>query len=162
MKCLKCEKETNNPKFCSRSCSASYTNSQKPKRKLKVLYCNDCSGTIDRRTWTESRRLCKKCINTRDLKSKTLGEYKERDSVKGKHPSWLFSGVRGLNRSWNNSLTKKPCANCGYDKHVELCHIRALSDFPDTALLSEVNHPENNIQLCRNCHWELDNGLLKI
>jgi hypothetical protein len=162
MNCLNCEKETNNPKFCSRSCSASWNNSKTPKRKLKVHYCNDCSRKIDRRTWIESTRLCKSCINAKDIKNKTLGEYKEKNSVKGKHPSWVFSGVRGLNRNWNKDLISKPCAKCGYDKHVELCHIRALSDFPDSALLSEVNHSDNNIQLCRNCHWELDNGILDI
>ena len=49
---------------------------------------------------------------------------------------------------------------CGYDKHVECCHIKAVSDFPDTALLGEVNAPGNLVLLCRNCHWELDHGLL--
>jgi hypothetical protein len=40
MKCLNCGSETTNPKFCSRSCSASYTNkgkvkSQETKEKIK-------------------------------------------------------------------------------------------------------------------------------
>lgn len=55
-----------------------------------------------------------------------------------------------------------PCAYCGYSLHVELCHIKPISSFPDSALLSEVNSRKNNIQLCRNCHWELDNSILKI
>jgi hypothetical protein len=33
--CIKCGIETNSPKFCSRSCSTSYNNSESPKRKLK-------------------------------------------------------------------------------------------------------------------------------
>lgn len=32
MQCLWCGKETKNPKFCSRSCSASYNNHHNPKR----------------------------------------------------------------------------------------------------------------------------------
>ena len=162
MNCLHCKKETNNPKFCSRSCSASWTNSQSPKRKRKTYICNDCSSTIDRRSYKDSTRICKTCLRERDIKSKTLGEYKERASVKGKHPSWVFSGVRGLNRSWNKDLISKPCANCGYDKHVELCHIKPLSEFSDDTPLSEANHRNNNVQLCRNCHWEFDNGILSI
>ena len=160
--CINCNQKTNNPKFCSRSCSASWNNSQQPKRKMKVHYCNDCSGKIDRRTWTESTRLCKSCINSRDIKNKTLGEYRGKLSVKGKHPSWIHSHVRQFCRSWNKELLAKPCANCGYDKHVELCHIKAVSSFPDSALLEEVNHPDNVIQLCRNCHWEFDSGILTL
>lgn len=55
-----------------------------------------------------------------------------------------------------------PCAVCGYTKHVELAHKRALQDFPDDALLSEVNARGNVIQLCPNCHWELDHGFLDL
>lgn len=31
------------------------------------------------------------------------------------------------------------CAICGYDKHVEIAHIKAVSDFDDSALISEIN-----------------------
>ena len=37
----------------------------------------------------------------------------------------------------------KPCAKCGYDKHVELCHIKSMSSFPDSALVKEVNNRKN-------------------
>ena len=50
------------------------------------------------------------------------------------------------------------CAKCGYDKHVELCHIKDIANFDDDSLLSEVNSRNNIIQLCPNCHWEFDNG----
>ena len=49
------------------------------------------------------------------------------------------------------------CANCGYDKHVELAHIKAVADFDDDTLLSVVNSPDNVLSLCPNCHWEFDN-----
>ena len=91
----------------------------------------------------------------------TIGEYRKKNSVKGKHPSWIHSHVRQFNRSWNKHLTEKPCDVCGYDKHVELCHIIPVSSFPDDALLGEFNSDDNNRVLCRNHHWEFDNGLLK-
>ena len=53
-------------------------------------------------------------------------------------------------------------AICGYDKHVEIAHIKAVSDFDDSSLISEINHPDNLIGLCPNHHWEYDNGLLKL
>ncbi len=52
------------------------------------------------------------------------------------------------------------CANCNYNKHVEVCHIKGISDFPDDAQVKEINHVDNLRYLCRNCHWELDNGLI--
>ena len=47
-------------------------------------------------------------------------------------------------------------------KHVELCHIKPIASFKDSALLSEVNSKNNIVQLCPNCHWELDHGILKL
>ena len=59
---------------------------------------------------------------------------------------------------WNKILTGLPCAVCGYDKHVELAHIKAVSEFNVSDKLSDINNERNIIQLCRNCHWEFDNG----
>ena len=43
MLCKNCKQETKNPKFCSRSCSISYSNQQKPKRKKKpTAICKKC------------------------------------------------------------------------------------------------------------------------
>ena len=54
-------------------------------------------------------------------------------------------------------MTKLACACCGYDKHVELAHIKPVSSFDVNTLISVVNSEENVIQLCPNCHWEFDN-----
>ena len=87
----------------------------------------------------------------------TIGEYRDRPSVRDKHPSWSNTHIRSFARSWFRYKTKLPCAHCGYDKHVELAHIKDIASFPDDALLSEVNSEDNIIQLCPNCHWEFDN-----
>lgn len=52
------------------------------------------------------------------------------------------------------------CAICGYDKHIEIAHIKAVSDFNDEATIMEINAPKNLIGLCPNHHWEFDNGML--
>lgn len=54
------------------------------------------------------------------------------------------------------------CRVCQYAKHAEVCHIRAVADFPGEATLAEINVPENLVALCPNHHWELDHGLLKL
>ncbi len=153
-KCKHCNIETKNPKFCSRSCSAKESN-KTPKRKL-TRKCLDCDDLV----WTYRHTRCEKHFleyKAGEYKNKTIGEYRTMLSVKGKHPSWLNSHVRGFARSWLKHLTKKPCSNCGYDKHVELAHIKAVSSFSNDALLSDINSEVNVVPLCRNCHWEFDN-----
>lgn len=58
--------------------------------------------------------------------------------------------------------TSPKCAICGYNKHVEVAHIKAVSEFSDDAKLEEINSIDNLIGLCPNHHWEFDNGILKI
>lgn len=142
--------------FCSKSCSASYINTINPKRKTKKL-CKDCCEPLT--SYLDS--YCKKHKEQRlkdKYKNKTIGEYRLKKSVQGKHPSWISSHIRQFARSWNKPLISKPCAFCGYDKHVELAHIKGVSTFDDNAKLSLVNSETNIIQLCPNCHWEFDNS----
>ena len=48
-KCLICNTDTQNPKFCSRSCAAKHNNHKIPKRKRKnILYCVSCNKELSR------------------------------------------------------------------------------------------------------------------
>lgn len=58
---------------------------------------------------------------------------------------------------YQNSNRPKYCICCGYDKHYEVAHIKAVSDFDDESLISEINDINNLIALCPNHHWEYDN-----
>lgn len=64
-------------------------------------------------------------------------------------------------RSWSRQIALKlgwnKCSKCGYDKHVEICHIKPIHTFSEDTLLTEINDVSNLIALCPNCHWELDN-----
>lgn len=152
--CALCGIETNNQKYCSRSCAAKMNN-KIPKRKL-TRKCRECDDIV----WTYRHTRCKKHFEdykNNHYRNKTLGEYRNMFSVKGKHPSWVSSHIRNFARSWLKHLRKLPCKHCGYDKHVELAHIKPVSSYADSALLGEVNSEDNVIQLCPNCHWEFDN-----
>lgn len=160
MLCLNCSCETTNPKFCNKSCAAKFNNTKFPKRKQEKYPCSvkDCISVRK----SSRNKLCsihfEEYVNrSSQYKDKSVGEYRNLESVKGKHPSWINSHVRSFARSWLVHLTKLPCAHCGYSKHVELAHIKPVSSFPDSALLSEINSETNVIQLCPNCHWEFDN-----
>lgn len=64
--------------------------------------------------------------------------------------------------NYSNSNKPKKCVCCGYEKHYEVAHILAVSDFEDDALISEINNINNLIALCPNHHWEYDNTNLEI
>lgn len=162
--CKHCGIETANPKFCSRSCAAKENNISVAHNKARPRACTRC-GVIFTREYAYKSNLCPSCFgwaSKASLSKKTLAEYHSFFSVQGKPPSWKNVHIRSLNRSWNADLTKKQCSNCGYSKHIELCHRRAVANFPENATIGEVNAPENNVVLCPNCHWEFDNGLLVI
>lgn len=157
MNCLVCNKETNNPKFCSRSCSATFINKILPKRKptRKCIWCDDI-------VMSSRHSRCKECqekyLKTRreHIEQLTLAEAR-RDHwpIKNK-----FDYIRVNTRYHFKDLAAKPCYICGYDKHVELCHIRPIVDFPDDAKIKEINCYGNIIPLCRNHHWELDHEMI--
>lgn len=54
------------------------------------------------------------------------------------------------------------CAICGYNKHVEIAHIKAVSEFSDSSTLEEINHIDNLVGLCPTHHWEYDAGLIDL
>jgi len=55
------------------------------------------------------------------------------------------------------------CDYCGYDRHVDVCHIKPIHEFDNSySRVIEVNNPLNLICLCPNHHWELDHGYLDI
>lgn len=157
MDCTACGKETSNPKFCSRSCAISTTNRKNPRRK-RTNRCLGC-GDLILSGWIRCSPCAKLAQESRDLGSQTLEQIQNQLNAKGKHPSWKNAVVRAHCRT-ANAFRAKECEICGYSNHVEMAHRVPLRDFPPSATLAEVNHPENVRILCRNHHWEFDNGML--
>ena len=56
------------------------------------------------------------------------------------------------------------CEVCGYSKHVDACHRKAVAVFSDDTKIREINHIDNLLWLCKNHHWELDhdNGVTNL
>lgn len=152
MNCTNCQKETNNDKFCSRSCSVSFNNKKSPRRKLEG-YCKGCQRIISKK-----RKYCKSCEVERTAEDKTLGE-----AIYVKHhKSSAFALVRTRARAVMKKLGINTCQSCTYCKHVEVAHVKSISSFSLDTLLSVINHPSNLLALCPNCHWEFDHKLLEI
>lgn len=153
MQCLTCKSETKNPKFCSRSCSAVATNQTSKKRKLEGI-CEVCKIPV-----TSKHKYCAMCRGfARGIQHiTTIQEHKSKLSWRNFHVS-----MREMSRA-NYAKSNRPMiCQCGYSLHVDICHIKSISEFDETTLLSEVNHADNLIALCKNCHWEFDNGYLTL
>lgn len=157
MNCSNCQNETTNTKFCSRSCAATYNNKLFPKRKKKKpALCKICHLPIKgNRSQTHQE-----CLNEQFYQkslTKKLCEYTNKRNYQ------IHSQIRYMARKlYLKQITQPKCENCQYDKHIEICHIKPINSFKKTARLGEINHLNNLIALCPNCHWEFDAGLLKI
>ena len=88
---------------------------------------------------------------------KNLADKTIKEIMRERNNSSRFNNIRKHSRIITSKRIQK-CYNCGYDKHVETCHIKNISKFPLDTKISIVNHPDNLILLCPNCHWEFDNG----
>jgi predicted restriction endonuclease len=122
-------------KFCNQSCAATHNNILK-KKKIKV------------------KLFKQKLPKFNYLLDKNKGEtfnfhsnwQSARTSIR-KHAVYVF----------NNSSKPKVCIRCGYDKHIEVCHIKSVSEFNDETSILEINNINNLMALCPNHHWEFDN-----
>lgn len=148
--CVACKKSTNNPKFCSRSCSVSFNNEVKPKRVLEGN-CYSCKTPI-----TSNNKYCKSCWSQKNVSVSTKYEIFNTFGTYQAHAK-----IRGLARTqYSKSGFPKKCKICGYDKHVQICHIIPVASFPGNTLISNMNDITNLQALCPNHHWEVDHNKL--
>lgn len=165
--CLSCgnsfeRKQTSHDKllYCSRVCMLSkqhHLANKQPRVKPNHL-CKTCKVT----PLSGSRILCNSCklLKLNTPKQYTLQELRSKYSISQYHAK-----IRGLSRSeyfQHNDAERTTCKICGYSLHVDICHIKELHEFPETATLAEVNHLSNLVALCKNHHWEMDNGYLML
>lgn len=148
--CITCGNPTNNPKFCSMSCAAKTTNTN---RKLKEYFCKDCGTSTG--FGFKSPTKCKKCnFNYVDWSQITIGDLRKKLKLYQLHAR-LRNHSRSIYRKHNKNKSIS-CSKCGYTKYTEICHIKPISSFTDDTPVSTVNDISNLIEFCRNCHWEYD------
>lgn len=82
-----------------------------------------------------------------------------------KSKSWWNAAIgvrKRARKAFLDSGKPRCCAVCGYSRHIEVAHIKPVSEFNDSTPIQEINKPSNLIALCPTHHWEFDNGYLKI
>lgn len=148
-----CGRETRNPKFCSRACAAKANNVLVPKRRPEGR-CSVCACPVPRRN-----RFCEPCRPNKPIDdSLPIGRVADGSD----HPACRFARLRQHARRQYLAARPRECVRCGYDKHIEVCHKRSLTSFPLETPIGVVNHLDNLVGLCPNCHWEFDHGLLQL
>lgn len=95
--------------------------------------------------------------------SKSLQDYTKGELFSNR-ANWQSarSSIQKLARKIYFSNNSQPCcAVCGYNKQIEVAHIKAVSEFNNDITIAEINNIQNLVALCPNHHWEFDNGFLK-
>ena len=149
--------------FCSQSCNAIYNNAfnanliasrKKPQNVCKEEKCN-----VNIRS---EERYCNKhnpiYIARRKIINSTIADY---ERLSGRHAN-KYAGIRDIGKriAYKSGLLTK-CFLCDFDKVVECCHIKSISDWDKSTLILEVNHKSNLIGLCPNHHYCFDKGKLE-
>lgn len=174
-------------KYCSSSCAAKINNvgiRRNYKKQLsnieKILDDNFIAIVNSNSTLTDiAKALGYKRINN-NIRKKILKRckklnikpnIKQTKSIKNYTKAEIFNNYKNwqsarsnirkdAERTFKNSNKKLECYLCGYNNHIEIAHIKAVSNFPENTLISEINNLYNLIPLCPNHHWEFDHNKL--
>ena len=139
MECIECSNQTNNPKFCSKSCAAKFNNKVFPKRSLKGA-CKTCKSII-----SSSRSYCDECWNKPD-RFNIIYRW-----LNGEIPGGTIYGLSETIRKYLLELNNNECSKCKFNTMHPI----------DNKTILEINHingdgtdhrPENLEVLCPSCH----------
>jgi hypothetical protein len=148
--CLQCGVNTKNPKFCSKSCSASWNNKKVPKKKkksLKIAECLNCSKVFEYSSYYNKGKYCSNSCQVKFQRSQIIEKWKQNPK------SSIRAGYK-ISSVIKNYLIEKAescCSLCGWSEinqytgnvPLEIHHIDGDCS----------NNAEENLQvLCPNCH----------
>lgn len=140
--CLTCllaipfEQRRNN--FCNHSCAAATTNKNRIKLSDHKIYVKPKKHTVS--------KLTIKTLNKTKIFELSKNWQSARSTIR-----------KDACRVYKQSGKEYKCNVCGYSNHVEIAHIKAVSEFDNESTLLEINDINNLVALCPNHHWEFDN-----
>jgi len=113
MNCLNCNTQTNNPKFCSRSCAATYNNKIHPKRQ-PIGVCKECRGPC-RSGWVYCTSKCRQIRAKRIAKSKLAIDRIDQKCVDCHISLTLANAYR---KGKDNNVLQSYCKNCLHKRQM--------------------------------------------
>lgn len=150
-----CGKETGNPRFCSRSCAVMINNRGKqrnPKRDRPCPRCATAQALPNRKYCGQCWRAIVEENTARNLSSIHAAASYQRSATIRRHARKVYAG----------SGMPQACAICGYDRHIEVCHIRPINSWSLDTPIAVINNRANLVALCPNHHWEFDRHLVSV
>lgn len=157
-------------KFCNSACSASFNNQNRHQNHayqetIRLRKLKKTQNQYDKcKCGQAKKKTANNCKNYYESGLRAIEKTTKGHLIKaGKN--WWESRIpiaKNARKVYSDSGKPKCCYNCGYSKTFQVCHIKAVSEFPEGALVGEINHIDNLVALCPNCHWEFDNGQLSI
>ena len=155
-------------KYCNHNCYSAHKIGRKYENMrliTKLRFCKNCKEkfTVKKHSlYRFEQKLF--CDNCRHLSKSSLHKLTKADLF-AKNKNWQ-SARSSLQKHASSVFrkTKMPalCVICGYENHIEIAHIKSVSQFPDETLISKINECSNLVALCPNHHWEFDNGYFSI
>jgi hypothetical protein len=139
-------------KFCSRSCSASYTNKLKQKPKLPneiCAYCNEPFYIQKSHRQNSKSGLFFCCRSHKDLAQRIGG-------IKEIMPNHYGKDSGNCYREFALRRLDHKCHLCNYNEHKEILDIHHIDNDRTN------NHISNLIVLCKNCHGLVHHNLATI
>lgn len=140
-------------KFCNHSCAAIYNGKRRVRIKVVKNNCLICGIPI-----RVNSVYCRNCYNANGLLIETKGSLKNRLSPTS-YGSIFVSHAKSI---FTKSGKPNKCIVCGYDKHIDICHVKSIASFDDCATVGKINNIGNLVGLCPNHHWEYDKGDMDI
>lgn len=152
MNCKNCQEETSKPKFCSRSCAATYNNKIYPKKTKKTV---------------DGPQTCIDC----DVLSTSENSYPQRDKFSSRCKTCQRAYNQHHSHQMKRLLVDKcggKCSICGYDKNYAALQFHhrdpstkeftiAAKHWGDDNMFSEI---EKCDLICGNCHAEIHHPAL--
>lgn len=151
-------------RFCSKRCSNIAIVRRAKSTRVGRNSCETCGVKTDNAKFCSNK--CKAVYMQKDPLAvfnefATVNDYYEYYGALAIHK--VRSRIGDNARSVLGKINKdKKCAICGYDKHVQVHHIKGIGSFGRDALVSEINKVDNLVYLCPNHHWEVERGLIKL
>ena len=182
MNCLECGHITNNPKFCSRSCSATYTNRVRARSNPSSYrqvegYCITCNTRI-----STSKKYCDECQHIKHTVlwgQELVCRQCDKSYVRKPHSaanntlcaSCVVNSRRFVRKRQINEYLGDKCVLCGYDTYASVLHAHHTN--PETKSFDiSGNHSRswNSIKaeldkcilLCANCHTAVHQGHIEL
>jgi hypothetical protein len=143
--CINCQQETPNPRFCSRSCSATFNNLAKPKK--GITSCRFCNIQIQK-TKNNSGFYCSNKCQLQYQNKISIGKWISREKPGHTGKTYQLSPII---RNYLKETRGSACESCGWDGHHP----------DDNASLTEIDHIDGDASnsfienlriLCPNCH----------